>query len=189
MKKFWDLRYSQPEYAYGKEPNKFFEKVLSDLRPGKLLLPAEGEGRNAVFAAENGWNVTAIDFSRQAKEKALKLADEKRVSIKYIISPIEEYIFPENEFDTVALIYAHFPKLQRLNIHNSVVKSLKPGGYLIIEAFSKKQINNSTGGPKEISLLYELKELLNDFKDLNIEVSLETKQNFQKDSTTKEKRI
>jgi len=174
MIKLWDLRYSKPEYAYGKEPNKYFEYAIKNLTPGKLLLPAEGEGRNAVYAAKKGWRVTALDFSVQARDKALKLARERKVKIDYIVSPIEKFVFPENEFDAAALIYAHFPPLQRVNIHNSVVNSLKSGGALVIEAFSKKQIKNSTGGPKELSLLYDLNDILNDFKSMIIEVAIET---------------
>ena len=171
MNEFWDARYSESDYVYGKKPNKYFEHNLLKLNPGKLLLPAEGEGRNAVFAAENNWLVTAVDFSSKAKEKALKLANERNVSIEYVIAPLEKYAFPENEFDAVGLIYAHFPRNLRTQIHNSVIKSLKPGGILIFEAFSKKQINNNTGGPKDISLLYDLEELFTDFRDLRIEES------------------
>lgn len=174
MKKFWDLRYSQTEYAYGKEPNRYFEYVLSNLKPGKILLPAEGEGRNAVFAAENGWNVTAVDFSAKAIDKALKYATERNVKIDYLISDVEKYNFPENEYDAAALIYAHFPPQCRTNIHKSVIKSIKPGGTLIVEAFSKIQINNNTGGPREVNLLYDLEEILDDLKGMVIGVAAET---------------
>lgn len=174
MKKFWDLRYSQPEYAYGKEPNRYFEYILSNLKPGKILLPAEGEGRNAVFAAENGWKVTAVDFSSKARDKAQQYAVERNVTMNYLISDVEKYNFPENEYDAAALIYAHFPPQCRTNIHKSVIKSIKPGGTLIVEAFSKKQINNNTGGPREVNLLYDLKELLEDFKGMVIGVAAET---------------
>ncbi|HEY5535729.1 MAG TPA: class I SAM-dependent methyltransferase [Ignavibacteria bacterium] len=175
MKEFWDKRYSDPEYVYGKQPNEYFSKVLDGLKPGKLLLPGEGEGRNAIYAAKKGWEVTAIDFSLQAKEKAIKFASENNVEIDYIVTSIENYSFPEREFDAAALIYAHFPPDIREKIHTSIAKSLRPGGTLIIEAFSKKQIYNNTGGPKELFLLYEIEELRNDFRDLIIEESQEFK--------------
>jgi len=168
MKEFWDERYSVSEFVYGKQPNEYFSKKLDELKPGKLLLPAEGEGRNAIYAAKKGWQVTAIDFSSKAKEKALLLAEENNVGIEYIIIPVEEYNFPEDKFDAAALIFAHFSPYLRARIHNLVVKSLKPGGTLIIEAFNKKQINNNTGGPGDISMLYNIEELQNDFPDLNI---------------------
>jgi hypothetical protein len=168
MKEFWDTRYSEPGFVYGKEPNKYFKYALSKMTAGKLLLPAEGEGRNAVFAAGNGWTVTAVDFSAQGRDKALKFAEERKITIEYVLSPLEKYVFPENEFDSVALIYAHFPPPLRTQIHNSVAKSLKPGWMLILEAFSKEQINNNTGGPRESSLLYTIKDILSDFSDLTV---------------------
>ncbi|MBN1634400.1 MAG: class I SAM-dependent methyltransferase [Ignavibacteria bacterium] len=178
MKEHWDYKYSASEYIYGKNPNEYFKYILDTLEPGKLLLPSEGEGRNAVYAAKKGWSVTAVDFSIKAKEKALKLAEENNVKINYVISHVEKFIFPEKKYDAVALIYAHYPPDLRTLIHSSVVKSLKPGGTLILEAFNKKQINNNTGGPKDLSLLYNTKILNNDFhymitKELNeLEIEL-----------------
>ncbi len=166
--KKWDERYSTPEFIYGKEPNVYFKTVIDDLKPGKVLLPSEGEGRNAVYAAKMGWKVTAIDFSFRAKEKAMRLAEDNNVEIEYIISPVEKYSFPESEFDAVALIFAHYSPDLRTLIHSSVVKSLKQGGTLILEAFNKKQIENNTGGPKDLSLLYDSGILQNDFRKLII---------------------
>ncbi len=168
MKELWDKKYTAPEYIYGKNPNEYFKNVIDTLEPGKLLLPSEGEGRNAVYAANKGWSVTALDFSIKAKEKALKLAFENNVSISYIITEVEKYNFPESEFDVIGLIYAHYPPDLRTLIHSSVVKSLKQGGTLILEAFNKKQINNGTGGPKELPLLYNTEILQNDFLKLHI---------------------
>jgi SAM-dependent methyltransferase len=168
MQEIWDEKYSVPEYIYGKNPNDYLKYILDNLEPGKLLLPSEGEGRNAVYAAKKGWKVTAIDFSFKAKEKSMRLAEENNVEIEYIITPVEKYSFPESEFDAVALIYAHYPPDLRTLIHSSVVKSLKQGGTLILEAFNKKQINNNSGGPKDLSLLYDSGMLKNDFRDLII---------------------
>lgn len=168
MKELWDERYSVSEYIYGKNPNEYFKYVLDNLEPGKLLLPSEGEGRNAVYAAKKGWSVTAVDFSIKGKEKAMILARENNVEINYIIGNVEKYDFPEFEFNVVALIYAHYPPESRIYIHNSIVRSLKQGGTLILEAFNKKQINNNTGGPKELSLLYDTKTLKSDFEKLHI---------------------
>lgn len=169
MKEHWDDKYSASEYIYGKNPNEYFKTIIDILKPGKILLPSEGEGRNAVYAAKKGWSVTAVDFSIKAKEKALKLAFENNVNISYIISEVEKYNFPESEYDAVALIYAHYPSDLRFFIHSSVVKSLKQGGKLILEAFNKKQINNNTGGPKNLPLLYDTYILQNDFRDLIIQ--------------------
>ena len=85
MKDFWNDRYGRAEYAYGKEPNVFFKEQLDQLQPGKILLPAEGEGRNAVYAAEKGWQASAYDWSENAYKKAMQLAEEKKVNIDYQI--------------------------------------------------------------------------------------------------------
>src|SRR5680860_1842183 len=85
MDDFWNERYGIEEYVYGTEPNQFYKELLKKLSPGKILFPAEGEGRNAVFAAQNGWDVTAFDSSTEGKKKAEKLAAAKGVSVKYII--------------------------------------------------------------------------------------------------------
>ena len=168
--KFWDERYSAPHYVYGTEPNEYFKEELQKLTAGKLLLPGEGEGRNAVYAAKNGWIVFANDFSIQAREKALKLAKENGVEINYEVFPADEAEYPENEFDAAALIFVHFPPTKRKKVHKAVIRSLKPGGVLIIEAFSKKQIKNSSGGPKDEEALYMLEDFQEDFEALRTEL-------------------
>lgn len=161
----WDTRYAQVEYVYGKEPNAFYKEQILKLPSGKILLPAEGEGRNAVFAAQNNWHVEAFDSSIEAKNKAEKLAREKEVKISYKISSFEEADYKENTFDLIALIYAHTSK--RKKNHQKLIKFLKPGGILLLEGFSKAQINNSTGGPKSIAMLFSKEELASDFKSLS----------------------
>ena len=168
MDDFWDKRYSDSEYAYGEEPNEYFRQKLELLKPGKLLLPAEGEGRNAVYAASKGWEVTAVDSSSEGQSKALNLALKKSVEIKYIVSPLEEFVFPENTFDAVALIYGHFKSDLRKQIHISILKSLKAEGHLIMEVFSKEQLQNPSGGPKNIDMLNSLDEIRSDFEQLKI---------------------
>lgn len=171
---FWDKRYSEENFAYGTEPNAYFKQNINELKPGKLLLPGEGQGRNAVYAAKLGWDVTAIDLSETAKQRALKLAEENQVELEYYVTPLEKFDFSENEYDSSALVFTHFPPETRNIIHIQIIKSLKPGGILIIEAFSKKQIGNTSGGPKQLPMLYTLDELLNDFKETVILESYET---------------
>jgi 2-polyprenyl-3-methyl-5-hydroxy-6-metoxy-1,4-benzoquinol methylase len=166
---FWDTRYSESVYAYGTEPNEFFKEELNKLAAGKLLLPGEGEGRNAVYAAKNGWEVTAVDLSAEGKKKALKLADENKVDIKYTVSPLDEYAYAKNEYDVTALIFVHFHQDTREKTHKAIIGSLKKGGVLLIEAFSKSQINNDSGGPKDVSSLYSIEDLRQDFSELKID--------------------
>ena len=104
MKDFWNDRYGRAEYAYGKDPNVFFKEQLDLLPPGKILLSAEGEGRNAVYAAEKGWQASAYDWSENACRKAIQLAEEKKVSIDYQICSLTDLSFEPESFDAIALI-------------------------------------------------------------------------------------
>ena len=168
MKEFWNARYQEEAFAYGKEPNVFLQKELPKLKPGKALFPAEGEGRNAVFAAKLGWEVTAFDFSKEARKKAENLAKEMQVNLDYQVSSLEEFSAEPESFDLLVLIFAHFPAGKRREFHRKLVTFLKPGGLLILEGFSKdhlrfNSINPKVGGPKDESMLFSLEELKGDF--------------------------
>ena len=162
----WNQRYAQEEYVYGIQPNEFLKQTLAEIKPGKILLPAEGEGRNAIFAAQQGWKVTAFDSSEQARKKAMKLAEDQNATINYLISSMEEFKLKENSFDVIALIYAH--NANREENHKRIVRFLKPGGTIILEGFSKNQIDKKSGGPKALNFLFSVEELKNDFAELQI---------------------
>lgn len=168
MKKFWEERYGEKDYIYGVSPNVFFEEQLSSLPCGKILLPCEGEGRNAVHSARSGWDVFAFDASVNGKIKAMNLAKANDVSIEYQVDDALIIEYPIGHFDVVALIYAHFPPNNRKILHQKVMQWLKPGGTIIIEAFSPLQIVNTSGGPKDPTMLYSREILTDDFKDFNI---------------------
>ncbi len=170
MKDQWNDRYTSEEFVYGKEPNEFFKEELDKLSPGKLLLPAEGEGRNAVYAAKAGWDVTCFDWSDEGKRKAEKFAAEAGVKINYIVSDVTGFEYGESEYDAVALVYVHLPEEEREVLHSKVVKCLKPGGKLIFTAYDKTQLGKTSGGPKDITLLYSLEQIVEDFIDLEFSV-------------------
>jgi len=174
-KKFWDTRYKNPEYAYGKNPNDFFKEQIQKLKPASILLPADGEARNGVYAAELGWDVTSLDLSVEAKNKAWELAEERQVSINYIVEDLKNLDFPKSSFDAIALIYAHFSADKKSLLHKKLSEWLKPGGTIIFEAFSKNhlqlvQSNPKIGGPKDIDMLFSKEELLEDFPQYEIEI-------------------
>jgi SAM-dependent methyltransferase len=169
MKEFWNERYAQDEFIYGTAPNEFLREVLELLPKGKIILPCDGEGRNAVFAAKLGWEVKAFDFSPSAKEKAETLAKQQGVNPIFEVADIHEKDFKEDSADVVALIYAHFPEGLRKIAHQKAVKWLKPGGKVILEAFNPKQMENLSGGPKNMEMLYTEDMLREDFKELKIE--------------------
>ncbi len=158
MKEIWNERYSHPEFAYGKAPNAFFASQLESIPPGKLLLPAEGEGRNAVYAAGKGWEVTAFDFSEEGYKKAMAYAAHQRVTVNYTVCDAQNFSSAES-FDALGLIYAHFSSAERKVLFERFAGMLKPGGWLILEAYSKKQLGRTSGGPNDPDMLYEVKEM------------------------------
>jgi SAM-dependent methyltransferase len=173
MKNFWNERYDQDAYCYGTKPNLFFSQSLEKFSPGKILLPAEGEGRNAVFAAQKNWEVQAFDWSEAGQVKALKLAKSNSVSIDYKILSFEEMAYKPDSFDVIGLIYVHLHPQKREQIHKKLISYLKKGGVLILEGFEKKHIeynskNEKAGGPKDLNFLFSKEEILKDFEGMEV---------------------
>lgn len=168
MKEQWDSRYSREDYIYGTDANEFLKEQLAHLPKGRTLLPADGEGRNGVYAANLGWEVSCFDISEEGKKKALKLADKARVEIDYKVGLLPELPYSEGEFDAVVLIYAHFPPNIRAEYHRIISSLLRSGGTIIFEAFGKKHLayreeNPAVGGPPVAELLYSIEEIKRDF--------------------------
>lgn len=164
MKDFWNDRYGRDEYAYGKEPNVFFKEQLALLQPGKILLPAEGEGRNAVYAAEKKWQVSAYDWAENAHKKAMQLAEEKKVNIDYQICSLSDLNFEPESFDALGLVYVHFPNAIRPLNFDRLTNYIKPGGSIILEGFSINHLlyqakQSSVGGPKSDDFLYSIEDM------------------------------
>jgi SAM-dependent methyltransferase len=167
MQQFWDQRYAANDTVFGTKANKFFKLFIDLHKPGAILLPAEGEGRNAVYAAQKGWQVDAFDFSEVAREKALDLARGEKVVINYELKNITDFK-ATIQYDAVGLIYVHLPEKLRKLFHAEIYNSIKPGGFLVLEAFAKEQAELGTGGPKNLDLLYDAPSLCNDFQFLHI---------------------
>lgn len=166
---FWNERYQGNETVYGYEPNAFFKEQILLRKLGKLLLPAEGEGRNALFAAKQGWEVSAFDYSEVAQQKALKKARELNLSIDYTIKSIEGLTLVPASVDVIGLIYVHVPPALRQHFHLKCQQALKPGGSILLEAFSPEQLKHSSGGPRVPEMLYTLEALQQDFAGLRIQ--------------------
>ncbi len=169
----WNERFSKEEFAYGEQPNNFLKEQLEKLPVGRILFPAEGEGRNAVFAAKLGWKVSAFDISIEGKNKACKLAEANKVTIDYRVGELETLNYKAEQFDAIALIYAHFPAEIKSLYHKKLDKYLRKSGMIIFEAFSKKHIkynskNEKVGGPKDIAALFSIEEIQSDF--INYEI-------------------
>jgi SAM-dependent methyltransferase len=164
---FWNERYSSGDYIYGTEPNQFFKQQLDKIStPGKLLLPGEGEGRNAVYAAKLGWQADAFDQSPNARNKALKLAQENKVNINYSIADLNKFIPGKNHYDVAAIIFVHLGEDLRKTFYTKMIDSLKPGGKIILELFSKDQLGKSSGGPQDLAMLCSLDEIKKNFSGL-----------------------
>lgn len=167
MQDLWNQRYSSEDYSYGKEPNQFLKEELEKIIPGNILFLGEGEGRNAVFAASNGWNVDAVDFSEEGKRKAIKLANEIGVKFNYDVKCFSDFTPKENYYDAVGIIFIHLEEDLRRKIFRDAIYSLKPGGRIIFECFEKDQINYQSGGPKKQELLYSLEDIAEEFIELS----------------------
>jgi len=176
----WNERYSKDEFAFGKQPNNYLKEQLEKLNVGTILFPAEGEGRNAVFAANLGWTVSAFDISMEGKKKADRLAEINNVTIDYQVGDLQEISFDTEQFDVIALIYAHFPANIKSLYHKTLDKYLRNGGVVIFEAFSKRHIdyvskNENVGGPRDLESLFSIEEIKSDFANYDI-IELEEKE-------------
>ena len=174
----WNERYSKEAYAYGEQPNNYLKAQLDKLPVGNILFAAEGEGRNAVYAAELGWMVTAFDISMEGKNKAMRLAEKHKVTINYLVGEMEKLNFKPGQFDVIVLIYAHFPAEIKSSIHLQLGNYLRKGGTIIFEAFSKNHLtynskNPKVGGPKEIDVLFSIEEVRADFAGYEVEELVE----------------
>jgi cyclopropane fatty-acyl-phospholipid synthase-like methyltransferase len=174
MKEMWDTRYASENYAYGIAPNDFFKEIIDrENISGKILFPAEGEGRNAVYAAKKGLEVFAFDISVEGRKKALKLAKRENVSIQYEVGDFFELDLVNQQYDAAALIFAHFPPTILTSYHEKISELIKPGGLLILEGFSvgnleMKKENPNIGGPDNVALLFSTESIKKDFIDFEI---------------------
>ncbi len=164
----WNERYSQEAFAYGQKPNEFLRQQLDLLSPGNILFPADGEGRNSVYAATLGWTVASFDISIEGKHKAERLASDHAVTVDYRVGELPDLAFQPGQFDVIALIYAHFPAEIKSQYHRMLGDLLRPGGTIIFEAFGKRHLeyraqNPKVGGPRDLATLFSTEELEADF--------------------------
>lgn len=167
--KRWQERYSTPDYAFGKEPNAFLARCLPLLpKSGKALAVADGEGRNGVWLAKQGLDVLAIDFSPAALAKARTLAAENNVAVTFIEADVHGWDYPDNAFDVVVEIFTQFsPPADRARKWAGMRRALKPGGLLIVQGYTPKQLDYGTGGPKQVEQLYTREMLESAFGDFD----------------------
>jgi SAM-dependent methyltransferase len=155
----WDERYSAEEYAYGTNPNKFLEANVSSIPKGKVLSLAEGEGRNAVFLAKQGYSVTAVDSSLVGLNKARKLAEENGVIVEFIHTDLAEYDLGENKWDGIVSIFCPLPSSIRKQLHKKVEAALKRNGVFLLEAYTPAQLKYGTGGGNSVDVMQSKESL------------------------------
>lgn len=145
----WNERYSEPGFAYGTEPNDFLNEEYKRIPAGgHVLCLAEGEGRNAVFLAEQGYEVTAMDLSEVGLHKAQQLAADKGVTITTQVADLADYEFGVNSWDAIVSIWAHVPEAVRQRVHAQIAQALKPSGIYLLEAYTYEQTKlDAVGGP------------------------------------------
>ncbi len=170
----WDERYSGKEYAYGIKPNDFLYQLAEKLPVGQTLSLGEGEGRNAVYLASQGHHVTALDASAAGLDKAKKLAAMKGVDIETVHADLNEYIFEADRWDTIVSIFCHLPEPLRIQVHRQILKSLRPGGVFILEAYTPEQLKYATGGPPGKDMMMDLSSLQQELIGLDIVHGKET---------------
>lgn len=169
----WDQRYSADEYIYGKDPNEFLAHAASNLPKGRVLCIAEGEGRNAVYLATQGYDVVAVDSSSVGLAKAQKLAKERGVTIETVVSDMAHFEIQPESWDGIVSIFAHLPPAVRKQVHKKVVDGLRPGGVLILEAYRPDQLKYKTGGPPNEDFMMTLQGLEDELSGLNFEYAAE----------------
>jgi SAM-dependent methyltransferase len=169
----WDERYSDSEYVYGTEPNEFLAAHVERLPRGRILSLAEGEGRNAVWLAQHGYDVTAVDSSAVGLKKVERLAAERGVSLSVEHADLAHYHIEPAQWDGVVSIFCHLPAALRRQVYAAVVAGLKPGGVLLLEAYTPRQLEYGTGGPPTAELMADLATLRQELAGLEFDFAEE----------------
>lgn len=171
--KMWDKRYDTTEYVYGTDPNAFLNEVVNQIPKGRTLCIAEGEGRNAVFLAEHGYEVVAVDSSAIGLEKARKLTSERGVEIETLVEDLSNFNIEADSWDAIVSIFAHVPADIRKPLHRKIVQGLRSGGVLVLEAYTPEQIKLGTGGPPVAELTVTLDALRVELDGLELRHAVE----------------
>jgi cyclopropane fatty-acyl-phospholipid synthase-like methyltransferase len=165
----WNIRFQDEDYVYGSEPNVFLADIQIKLQlSGDTLAIAEGEGRNAVFLAEQGMKVTAWDYAESGLSKTKKLADSRGVTVSTELVDLNDVNWEKDKWNQLVCIFGHFPTDLRKKTLQGVKETIKPGGYFVTEVYSINQIPYESGGPKDLDFLYNPEEFLQVFSDWRI---------------------
>ena len=162
----WNERYSSESYAYGTTANDFLVSMIDRLPVGKILCLAEGEGRNAVWLAQQGNEVTAIDASDVGLQKANRLAEERGVAITTVHADLADYDIGEQRWDAIISIFCHLPPGLRRDVHRHCVAGLRDDGMILLEAYTPLQLEYRTGGPPVAEMMMDAGSLSSELQGL-----------------------
>ncbi len=169
----WDERYASDDYRFGTRPNKFLVDCATLLKPGRALSLGEGEGRNAVYLAQLGYDVTAVDQSEMGNAKAQRLAKMKGVTLTTVTADLNDFVIEPASWDVIIDFFCHMPQRERVELHRRVIAGLKPGGAYIYEVFSPQQLELATGGPNTRDLVVSLEEARQELAGLDLRIARE----------------
>ncbi len=173
-KQVWDERYTAEDYVYGMEPNDLVRTEANRIPPGPVLCLAEGEGRNAVFLAGLGYQVTVVDYSAVGLRKAERLARDRGVAIELVEADLATYELGSGEWSGIVSIFAHVPVAIRQRVHSAIPGALRPDGVLILEMYRPEQLELGTGGPTDVAMLPTLAELERELGALDLVIACAT---------------
>jgi hypothetical protein len=175
----WDERYASVDFAYGREPNDFLVEAhaaLEDPRAGRAaraLCLAEGEGRNGVYLARHGWDVTGVDLSQVGLDKFTRWAEAEALTVRAVRADLAEFDLGTACWELIVSIWCHVPPVLRRDLHARIVRALAPGGALILEAYHPRQLALGTGGPRSEELMMTLSDLRAELAGLDLLVARE----------------
>ena len=184
-RQMWNQRYAQAELVWSAEPNRFLVEETADLPPGRALDLGAGEGRNAIWLAELGWDVTAVDFSDVAMDKARTIAARRSVAVDLEVADLVEYRPQESAFDLVMLLYIHLPVEERRQVFARAAGATAPGGTILVIGHDSDNIEHGYGGPQDPSVLYSAADVTSDFAGLDVVKAGQRIREIQTDSGIK----
>jgi len=182
----WDRRYADSEFLWSVEPNRFVVRELGDLPPGRALDLASGEGRNAVWLAERGWRVTAVDFSRVGMQKARRLADARGVTVDWVLADLREYEPEAGGYQLVLVAYLHVPPAERAAVLDGACSALAPGGALLVIGHDLTNLSHGVGGPQDPTLLYTPQAITAELPGLSVQRAERVRRPVEVDGQTRE---
>lgn len=165
----WDTRYSGEQLVWGAPPNRFVEAEFAHRTPGRALDLAAGEGRNAVWLAERGWQVAAVDFSAVAIDRGRQMAHERGVTVDWAVADLRDYMPDEAAFDAALVVYLHIPPAERATILARAVRALVPGGFLFVVGHDETNLRDGIGGPQDPAILYTPRAITAEVPGIRIE--------------------